>query len=163
MVSTANMSKQESYRVSSSYLPQPRVEKTQLFQTMHWVFGLNANKPSFCKWNHGFIPALDTQHRHWRTLDPLPYNLNLYVIKSNETRFYWTLDDWVFLKISYEKPSYKQSRGGNLDIDWGGGGGPTIPYHVNVMSHLHMCKGLGGKGHIVVVPYTLKCLLARLY
>lgn len=89
MVSTANMSKQESYRVSSSYLPQPRVEKTQLFQTMHWVFGLNANKPSFCKWNHGFIPALDT----WKSTPslvniggPLLYNLNSSAKKTEQNR-----------------------------------------------------------------------------
>jgi hypothetical protein len=31
--------------------------------------------------------ALDTRRRHWRILGPLPYNINLFALKSNKAIF----------------------------------------------------------------------------
>ena len=92
-------------------------EKPNLFWPMHWILGFNAkNHTSANKtmvlFQHS---ALGTQHCQWRTLGPLPYNLNLCAIKPNKTGFCWTSYDW-FKKINYEKPNCKKLRGANLEV-----------------------------------------------
>jgi hypothetical protein len=53
---------------------------------MHWFLVSMQNK------DHGLIQALDTWHRHWRTLGPLSYNLNLFVKKLEKKKIKFLLD-----------------------------------------------------------------------
>ena len=39
-----------------------------------------------------------TEHHYWRTLGPMPYNINSRIIKLNKIGFCWTSNDWDFLK-----------------------------------------------------------------
>ena len=77
---------------------EARWENPNFFQLMHWVFGFNVKNPissnkNMVSFQHS---ALGSRHHHWQTLGPLPYNLNLFVVKPNKTEFCWTSDDWIF-------------------------------------------------------------------
>lgn len=62
--------------------------------------------PNFCNQNHSFIPTLDTRHRHWQTLDPLPYNLNLCAVKPHFIGP--QIIGFLIYEKNNEKPNYKE-------------------------------------------------------
>lgn len=59
-------------------------------------------------------PILDIGHRHWQTLGPLPYNLNLCAVKPHfvgpQIIGFFNLQP----NKNFEKPKCKEPRGANL-------------------------------------------------
>jgi hypothetical protein len=58
-------------------------KKPNFFWPMYWVFGFNVKDPIFVNKTMDLFQhsAFGSWHHHWWTLGPLPYNLNLFVIK----------------------------------------------------------------------------------
>ena len=83
---------------------------------MHWVFDFNAKKKKLISANKTMDSfqhwALGSRHHHWRTLDPLPYNLNSSATKPNKTHVLLNLKWSRFWKkerkTNYEKPNCKK-------------------------------------------------------
>lgn len=82
--------------------PFSRVEKNPTFflRPVHWIFGCNAKNPISANKIMVLLQhlALGNRHHHGQTFGPLPYNLNLFAVKTNKIEFCWTPNDWGFKK-----------------------------------------------------------------